>query len=235
MVILLNIGNTHTQIAEAVDGKIIQTRKVMTSDLKTEMFSSDIPIAAATVVPEAKSCLKELDIFWVEKGCKCDIELDQVDSSTLGADRIANLIALGDRNQLPSLCIDCGTAITFELLDENKIFLGGAIAPGRAMMRNSMHDYAAQLPFVPLSIDASKEPGKATVEQMLLGIDVGAVGAVKELIKIMRRRVEGKLNIIVVGGDADFFVRNISDLKYGGDDFTLLGILKAWEMNIKCK
>jgi type III pantothenate kinase len=199
------------------------------------MFSADIPVAAATVVPDVKKRLSDLNIFWIHAGCRCDIDLGQVDSSTLGADRIANLIALGEMQSQPSLCIDCGTAITFELLDENKVFLGGAIAPGRAMMRNGMHDYAAQLPFVPLSIDIAEMPGKATVDQMLLGIDAGAVGAVKELIEIMRRRVGGQLNIIIAGGDAEFFLNNIPDSEYGGDDFTLRGILKAWEINVKCK
>ncbi len=70
---------------------------------------------------------------------------------------------------------------------------------------------------------------------MLLGIDSGVVGAVKELIQIMRKSINGDLCLVATGGDADFFIKNISGIEYAGDDFTLKGILKAWEIYSKCK
>ena len=235
MVLLLNIGNTHTIIAEAENGKINSSRKIFTAELNSEMLPTATPVAAATVVPEFRAKFKDYDIFWLDPGCQCDIDLSKVDSSTLGADRLANLIALEDKFSLPALCIDFGTAITFELLDENKVFTGGAIAPGRALMRNCMHDYTAQLPLVSLKIPPPKGPGVATGDQMILGIDCGAVGAVKELIEIMRKSVDEDLKLVATGGDADFFIKNISGIEYAGDDFTLKGILKAWESYKKCK
>jgi type III pantothenate kinase len=235
MVILLNIGNTHTIIAEAENSKINSSRKVLTSELNSGMLPSKGSIAAATVVPEFRTKFKDRDIFWLEPGCQCDIDLSMVDSSTLGADRLANLIALEDKFKLPALCIDFGTAITFELLDKNKVFIGGAIAPGRALLRNCMHDYTAQLPLVSLKIPPPNGPGIATGDQMILGIDSGVVGSVKELIEIMRKSIDGDLKLIATGGDADFFIKNISGIEYAGDDFTLKGILKAWEIYNKCK
>ncbi|MBU8901136.1 MAG: type III pantothenate kinase [Victivallales bacterium] len=235
MLVLLNIGNTHTIIAEAGNGKINSSRKILTAELNSEMLPKKTPIAAATVVPKFRSILKNRDIFWLEPGCQCNIDLSMVDASTLGTDRLANLIALEDKFTLPALCIDFGTAITFELLDKNKVFTGGAIAPGRALLRNCMHDYTAQLPLVSLKMPAPKGPGIATGDQMLLGIDSGVLGAVKELIQIMRKSVNGDLCLVATGGDADFFIKNISGIEYAGDDFTLKGILKAWEIYSKCK
>lgn len=235
MVILLNIGNTHTIIAEAENGKINSSRKFLTSELDGKIFPTAIPIAAATVVPEFRRKLKDYNIFWLEPGCQCDIDLSMVDSSTLGADRLANLIALEDEFTLPALCIDFGTAITFELLDENKVFTGGAIAPGRVLLRNCMHDYTAQLPLVSLKTSPPNGPGVATGDQMVLGIDSGVVGAVNELIRIMRKSIDGDLKLLATGGDADFFMKNISEIEYAGDNFTLKGILKAWETYSKCK
>ena len=235
MVVLLNIGNTHTTIAEAENGKITSSRKILTTELNSGMLPDATPIAAATVVPEFRRTLKKHDIFWLEPGCQCNIDLSKVDSSTLGADRLANLIAVENEFKLPALCIDFGTAITFELLDENKVFTGGAIAPGRVLLRNCMHDYTAQLPLVSLKTPPPEGPGVATGDQMLLGIDSGAVGAVKELIEIMRRSVNGDLKLFATGGDANFFIKNISGIEYAGDDFTLKGILIAWEIYSKCK
>ncbi len=235
MVLLLDIGNTHTRIAEAENGKISPVRKILTAKLNSRMLPAAMPAAAATVIPEFRTRFRDHDIFWLEPGCSCDIDLSLVDGSALGADRLANLIALGAEFTLPALCIDFGTAITFELLDKNKIFLGGAIAPGRVLLRNCMHDYTAQLPLVSLKTPPPDGPGVATGDQMLLGIDAGVIGTVKELIRIMRQSINGDLNLIAAGGDAKFFIKNISGIEYAGDDFTLKGILKAWEIYNKCK
>ncbi|MDD5727783.1 MAG: hypothetical protein PHV59_04380, partial [Victivallales bacterium] len=86
MVILLNIGNTRTHIAEAVDGRIISRRKVLTAELDIRKLPVAVPVAAATVVPELRSRLDGRDIFWLETGCECGLDLSRVDSRTTGAD-----------------------------------------------------------------------------------------------------------------------------------------------------
>jgi len=133
------------------------------------------------------------------------------------------------------LCIDFGTAVTFEMLDKDANYIGGAIAPGRDLLRRSMHDYTAQLPLVTLENSVPDDPGSTTGKQMLLGINAGILGAVKELVKMMRRNTDGILKIVGTGGDAEFFIKNIPEIEYAGDNFTLYGILKAWEIHNKCK
>lgn len=235
MVTLLNIGNTHTAIAEAENGQINSVRKILTAALNHEVLPENTPLAMATVVPEFRKRFAGTNVFRLEAGCRCNIRLEMVDSSTLGADRLANLIALEAKFPLPALCIDFGTAITFEMLDKDRNFIGGAIAPGRDLLRRALHDYTAQLPLVPLGQAAPDAPGTTTAEQMLLGINAGAAGTVKELIAVMRRSTDGDLKIVGTGGDAEFFIRNLPEIEYAGDNFTLYGILKAWETNRKCK
>ena len=235
MIILLNIGNTHTHIAEAQNDRIISRRKVATSDLNIQMLPTNVPLAAATVVPEVRSRLKDRNIFWLGADCDCSLDFSQIDSTTIGSDRVANLIALSSEYPLPALCIDFGTAITFELLGRDNIVLGGAIMPGRALMRKAMHDYTAQLPLVSLEEPPPDGPGVATVDQMLLGVDTGLVGSIKELTEVMRRKVGEDLRVVATGGDAKFFTKRLSGIEYAGDDFTLKGILKAWEIHNRCK
>ncbi len=74
MVILLNIGNTHTIIAEAENSEINSSRKILTTELNSEILPTGKAIAAATVVPGFRNKLKEHDIFWLESGCECDID-----------------------------------------------------------------------------------------------------------------------------------------------------------------
>ena len=235
MIILLNIGNTHTHIAEVKNGKIVSRRKIQTSDLNSKMLPEGVPLAAATVVPEIRTRLKVLDVFWVGPNNVCELDFSQVDNTTLGADRVANLVALSTEYPLPALCIDFGTAITFELLGCGNIVLGGAIMPGRALMRKAMRDYTAQLPLVSVQAPPPDGPGTNTADQMLLGVDIGLTGAIKELIEVMRDKAGKDLRIVATGGDAEFFTKRLSGIEYAGDDFTLKGILKAWETHKRCK
>ena len=70
--------------------------------------------------------------------------------STLGTDRIASAIGgyyLAGKNK-PVLCIDCGTAITYDFVNAQGEYLGGNISPGLEMRFKSLHDYTSRLPLV---------------------------------------------------------------------------------------
>jgi type III pantothenate kinase len=234
MVFVMNVGNTHSQTAVFKDGIIQDINSVKTSTLSSDILPKNMPIAASTVVPLIKKKLKGNNIFWMGPEHALNVDLSLVDTSTLGADRIANIIELADYCDLPALCIDFGTAITFDLLDKNSVFLGGAISPGRHLLRKALHDCTAQLPMLSITDNVLNLPGTNTRDAMRLGMDHGVIGTVKEVIATMRQRLQDiPLKIIAVGGDAKFFVNNISGIEYGGEDFTLKGIFKAWELNNK--
>ena len=147
--ILLDIGNTHTRIARAEGEKITILRTLRTSDLNEAEIPSDPEGAwGASVVPAAAAKLKNVNFINAALAGKI-LDFSSVDSSTIGADRLANAVAALDHGT-PALVLDCGSAVTIELVDENLRFLGGAIAPGRKMLRRALHANTAQLPEIPL-------------------------------------------------------------------------------------
>lgn len=229
---LLNIGNTNIQTA-LYDGKsVTDIRSIPTSEFDIALIPGDIPIAAASVVPAVKDKLRKHNIFWISGEIKLNVDLSIVDTSTLGADRIANIAALAAFEELPAICMDCGTAVTYELVDSRKRFLGGAIAPGRLMLRKALNSYTAQLPLVPMGSQIQEQAGTDTPGNILMGCDPGAIGSAKEIIKLLKKQVApSPCKLIATGGDAEFFINNISGIEYGGFDYTLKGIAKAWELN----
>jgi len=233
MLLVMNIGNTNTQIAEYQNGEICNVCSVKTGNLEISMIPEKVQVVASTVVPKVKEIFAERNIFWLSAESKCNIDLSKVDASTLGCDRLANIIYLSENYHLPAICIDFGTAITFDLLDVEMIFRGGAIAPGRFLLRKALHDCTALLPMLPISEDALLDPGINTRDAMRLGMDRGVLGTVKEVICALTRKFEQKVKVIGIGGDAEFFINNIEGIEYGGKDFTLKGIVKAWELNQK--
>ncbi len=238
MLILLNIGNTHTQIGYVKHpGVISQVRRCPTANFQLSDIPAGCDIAAATVVPQFRREFQDLSIFWVKDACHFNVNFSAVDFSTLGSDRIANVAALAARNCQPGLVIDCGTAVTFELLDSNGSFRGGAIAPGRALMNRALHEYTAQLPLVELEQTTPEtDLGCNTAAAIQLGINYSLIGGVREFINRLQKESDyHNLKIVAIGGDAPLLTTNIVGIEHGGDDFTLYGILSLWELNKRCE
>jgi type III pantothenate kinase len=233
--LVINIGNTNTQYGIYSEGEVRNIKCISTTDFLKKAKNipeilSGMPVAISTVVPAAKKILSRKDIFWVGPSGKLPVSLKKVDSSTLGADRIANIAAVAKSAKLPAIVIDCGTAITVDVVNAEKEFLGGAILPGRMLLRKSLNDFTAQLPLVALSDRKPKALGKNTKDAILSGTDLAVLGSVKEIISqvMLEIRVK-KCMVTATGGDAGFFIRNIKGLKSGGKDLTLLGIAECWE------
>ncbi len=221
---LLNIGNTHTTLAQydPVHGiSLMQT-------FYTENFSeNDLPageIAAISVVPGLRRELEKRGIFFLDSFNSCGkVDFTRVDCSTLGADRVANAEALAAFYPLPGIVLDCGTAITMELVDEEFVFRGGAIAPGRSLMRRSLFSGTAQLPDIPLSRNVPADIGAGTRNTIAFGVDCGCIGMVREYIRIAREKHNVK-SIILTGGDGKFFHPALPEATLAPLDFTYHGI-----------
>lgn len=227
----INIGNTNTQYGLFEEGKIGDITTCPTADLKIDIVPEGVPVAIASVVPEKSELFQNNDIFHLTPFTETELDTSMVDNSSLGADRIANAIALANFAKLPAICIDCGTAITFEALDANNVFRGGAIMAGRMMLRKALNEYTARLPLSQRF--GSKRPsalGRNTHDAIISGCDIGVLGAVKKLIKRMQIELGvEKCQVIATGGDADFFADNLLEVSSGGKDFTLRGLVCAYK------
>ena len=226
---ILNIGNTNTTAFQYTH-TFTPFFKVHTEDLDWSRFSLNDQLAVATVVPQIMRGSEHLNIFNVSPAtCQGLLDLSQVDASTIGADRIANAVALVKHYQLPAISIDFGTAITVECVDINRAFVGGAILPGRKISREMMNAYTAQLPLLEMGTQRQTQLGKTTLTSLAVGIDGGVIGAVKEMISIaMTSLGKREITIVFTGGDAMFFKSVFPEMIL--DEFlTIKGIVSIWE------
>ena len=229
---ILNIGNTHVQVIESSGPESFIPAGVFPADAfepcREVQFLPDI--AVSSVIPALTAEFRKMGAFVVSGTMELPFSPSELDLSTVGADRIANAAALLN-GCLPALSIDFGTAITFEFVTANRQFAGGAILPGRMLLRQALHDHTAQLPLVPLSDTFPALPGKNTVDAIRIGTDRAAAGAVHELICQWREMcAPANLRVIACGGDRKFFLNHIEGMKDGGDYFTIRGIRKLWEL-----
>ncbi len=222
MVELLDIGNTFTRIAQWDGNRIRSLHRVLTADFSGT--GTALPQVAACVCPAVKARLHNSGIRFISAlDHDSGVDFSAVDRATLGADRVANAIALAELYELPGVVIDCGTAITMEIVDEKKRFLGGAIAPGRRLMRQALHCGTAQLPEAAMSDVIPERAGCNTADAIKFGVDRGCVGVIREFIAQANRMMPVK-TVILTGGDAPYFAPEIPGAISADDTFTLTGI-----------
>ena len=227
--VLLDVGNTHVRIFH--DGTLRKIKTAELDKLLPELAGKDC--AAASVVPDCSLKLEHAGVFLVGKEHCAGLDLTQIDSSTLGADRIANAVALAAAEMFPAVAVDFGTAITFEALDAQGRFAGGAILPGRAMMRTALTSETAQLPAIAVNAAVQLKMGTDTRSSIALGCDLGAIGAVKEILAAIVCEIGGNARIVGTGGDAEAFAGKIPLLNEIDITLTLKGIALAYNYERK--
>lgn len=232
---LLNIGNTHVRIASATGDAITLLQSVETHAFTPDMIPENLPAAAASVVPKITELLRRErpGTFFVTKDSAGIPDLSDAEADKLGADRIANAAWLLNSGPLPAMTIDCGTAVNCEIVDKHGCYAGGAIFPGRMLLRKSLHLFTAQLPEIPFFSGLPPFPGKSTVEDIRWGTDAMLLDALAAFTdRACAKFATDKLRIVVCGGDRAFPLTHLSGLEDGGDDLTLRGILALYRKNL---
>ncbi|NMA47969.1 MAG: type III pantothenate kinase [Lentisphaerae bacterium] len=237
MQILLNIGNTHSQIAKMTANGVpellaqLDSPALLAAQGAVELLDA-LPAGwqglAVSVVPALTGLLHNRygdALRFLGPADFPQLDFQRVDTSTLGMDRIANAAAAHALAGRAVVVVDCGTAITLEAVDADGRFMGGAILPGRLLMRRSLAAYTAQLPLLSLQQQRPAALGRCTREAMTAGMDLGAVGAVTYLLEQCRLEM-GAADILcwAVGGDAAFFCDNVPELIPGPEYLTLRGV-----------
>ena len=191
-------------------------------------------IAAASVVPVLDSVFKELSIkyfgkkiFFVE-GNSSILKMKYDNPDEVGSDRIADAYAAYHFFKSPAIIIDFGTATTFDCIDKDGCYLGGAIAPGPLISAESLYKKTAKLPQVEIAKPKSAV-GKTTVKSIQSGLYFGYVGLIKEILKRIRSEMKCEPLIMATGGLADLIVPEIKEVRKILPDLTLEGIRLIWQ------
>lgn len=143
--------------------------------------------------------------------------------TTLGVDRIALAAAAYDvYKKQPTLVIDAGTCITFEFVDQNGAYLGGAISPGIQMRYQSLHAFTAKLPLLEANYPKNFI-GNTTDEAIHSGIANGVVQEIEGVISQYKAKYED-LTVVLTGGDTYFLAKQLKSSIFAHPNFVLEGL-----------
>lgn len=255
MFLALDIGNTNITLGLFVmkDDKILPeplrvwrmlTVKERTSDEYATLFMNMFfyagfdakkisNFAIASVVPSLNVVFEELikkyfgkkTFFVSPKNCG-GLVFAAGNSKETGADRIADVVAAYSVYDDSCVVIDFGTATTFDCINSEGIYIGGAIAPGQAISAQLLNLKTEQLPRVEVK-KPLKSIGLTTVECMQSGLYFGYAGLVKGLIARIKKEMEIK-HIIATGGLAGLMLDEIEEIEIILPYLTLAGIRIIW-------
>ena len=156
------------------------------------------------------------------------IGVDYPRPETIGADRLANAVAVRHRYGAPAVVVDFGTAVTFDVVDGRGCYVGGIIAPGLSAMTDYLHEKTALLPRIRLR-DVRRAIGRSTEEAMLAGTVYGYRGLIRALLTGVRAAMGvRRLPVVATGGYAKLMARGLPEINCVEPALTLDGLRRFW-------
>lgn len=137
----------------------------------------------------------------------------------LGVDRWLSLIAVWQTYQQLSCIVDCGTAITVDLIDAKGQHQGGLICPGLALMKNSL-EYGTEALFV----GETRVPLATLSNNTEDAIYNGTLLAVIGLIEHVLAKHPQNMRLILTGGDAELIAGQLDFPCIVDSDIVLRGL-----------
>ncbi len=149
---------------------------------------------------------------------------------TLGLDRLALVSAA--KWYAPgkaSLVIDCGTCVTYDFIDCNGRYFGGAISPGLSMRYKAMHDQTNCLPLLQAQA-AQGLYGDSTDRSMHQGAFRGLIHEIEGFIDQYQQH-NPDLTTILTGGDLEILRDHIKNDIFAHPNFLLEGLNQILLLN----
>ncbi|HEY7064184.1 MAG TPA: type III pantothenate kinase [Chloroflexota bacterium] len=255
MLLAVDVGNTNIVPGVfAPDGRLVadwrwETDNARMADEYAALLSwslADVGIARGTitgmvlssVVPPLTTTFRELARRYlgvaplvVSARVRTDVPLRVDAPDEVGADRIANALAVKRLYQVPAIVVDFGTATNFDVVSAAGEFLGGAFAPGIQTALEGLASRAARLRTIEL-----RAPGRAigtnTPACMQAGLVYGYVALVEGLVARIAAELGGPRPLVVAtGGLAPLIAAETRAIDVLAPDLTLQGLRLLYELN----
>ena len=229
-------GSTHTDRTADEFGiwlsQLMQLDGIAIADITAAIIASVVPNNVFSLKTLCRKYFHCDPLIVGEPGVELGISILLDRPEEVGADRLANAVAAKERYGGPLIAIDFGTATTFDLVDADGNYCGGAIAPGINNSVEALHLAAAKLPRVAVTKPA-KVVGTNTVAAMQSGIFWGYVGMIEGMVERIGREYGKPLRVIATGGLAPLFADTTKCIEVTDPDLTIRGLYLIHDRNRK--
>jgi type III pantothenate kinase len=258
MLLVIDAGNTNTSLGVYRGSDLVAHWRLTTNRARTVDeygvharnlfalagfdFKAIDAIAIASVVPPLNYTLKtmaetyfHLTPLFVDHTSDSGIKILYEPAADVGADRIVDAVAAVYKYGAPCIVVDFGTATTFNAINGDSEYVGGAITPGIMISSDALFERTAKLPRVDI-----KRPqnviGSSTIAAMQSGLYHGYAGLVDGILRKMLTELEGSPRVIATGGLARLIATGSEFIEFVDETLTLEGLRLVYErstMNVR--
>lgn len=254
-ILAADIGNSHTVLGLVADGTVTAEWRVATdlrrsadewavllrgllADRATEVDGIAVCSTVPAVLHEWREMLArhfgDVPRVVVEPGVRTGIPVRTDNPREVGTDRILNALAAVTDFGGPAIVVDFGgTATTFDVVDAQGQYVGGAIAPGLELSLEALGRRGAQLRSVELARPRSVI-ARNTVEALQSGMVFGAASQVEGLVARMIGELgvpTADVHVISTGHLASLVVDECGCFTHDRPHLTLRGLELAFARN----
>lgn len=232
MNLIIDAGNTRVKIAVFEKDKLIEVnvidKKRILSELKKIVKEFKISfgiLSSVSFISEKKiqKLEKLVDLMVLSSTTSVPFINLYKTPKTLGVDRIA--LVVGAVKKYPKkniLIIDAGTCITFDFVNQQSEYLGGAISPGIEMRYKALHVFTDKLPNLEKKIPLNLT-GSNTNESINSGVVYGVINEIQGVINQYKLKYSD-LTVVLTGGDTNFLAKQLKSSIFANQNFLLEGL-----------
>ncbi len=170
------------------------------------------------------------EMLVVGPGLKTGMAIRYDNPREIGADRLVNAVALRTRFGGPAVCVDFGTATTFDVLSAAGEYVGGSLMTGMEISLDALTERGARLPKVELAPPKSVI-AKNTIDAIRSGVIFGYAGAVDAILRRIYDELGARVAVVATGGLGHLVVPFTEEIDEVDDLLTLTGLRLIHEMN----
>jgi type III pantothenate kinase len=234
----IDIGNTLTKLAVFKGDEILHLethQKLSADEINSIILMHGVSRVIVSCVGELPSSIADfishkVEVVYFTSSTRVPIINCYKTPNTLGVDRLAAAVASnGLYPNCNVLAVDCGTAITFDLVTSNSEYLGGAITLGVTTRFKALNSFTAKLPLLSISEDYPLIGG-TTNESILSGVLNGVVNEIDGYIDAVKTQYN-PLKIVFTGGDSFFFDKKLKNSIFVHPNLVLFGLNRILNYN----
>ncbi|MGE5342982.1 MAG: type III pantothenate kinase [Candidatus Omnitrophota bacterium] len=246
MLLTIDVGNTTVGTAVFDGDEIASKNKLMTPDevtitylkslikkeyrrpIRDVIVSSVVPFVDQSLKTSIESYFNKSPIF-IDYAMNTGLKFKIENPAELGSDRIADAMGALRFFPPPFIIIDSGTATTFDVINRDFEYIGGAILPGIELSINSLAQHTAKLRRIHFSAPDSIL-GKNTEGHIKAGIFYSNIGGISYMIREYKKIVGEDAKVIATGGLVRHFESKFNEIDRFEPDLIYYGLKKIFDI-----
>ena len=220
--------STADQLGAALQN-LLGLRGYSFKDVEASIVSSTVPQLEPEWTEMASRYLAQ-QMLTVGPGTKTGMAIRYDNPREIGADRLVNAVAIRERFGGSAVCVDFGTATTFDVVSRDGEYVGGALMTGIEISLDALSERGARLPKVDLAPPKSVI-GKNTIDAIRSGVVFGYAGAIDAILRRLYEELGQRADVVATGGLARLVVPYTEEIDDVDELLTLTGLRLLHERN----